>query len=220
MKNFLIISNYAPKKGFNYPGGFTCPKAHRDGSHQKMMALERFWEEKISWDILNIEDEYHNLEQKISSKKYDLIILSGSPYNIEEEAIWLKKLKSFLKKYLKKSEKNRTPILGICFGMQLLTEILGGELKSLPEIFSADVKLLDKNKNILGYTFTFHENYISQLPKKSEIVAYGPNKMPYVVNFSDKIFGIQSHPENKLKNSEENKKAEIFWKKYFGSLKI
>ena len=134
----------------------------------------------------------------------------------------LKKLKIYnsLNKYLK----NNFSYLGICVGMQILSDvgyedkttkgfgIIHGEIKKfekknliIPHMGWNSLKV-KKNDKILTSAFNekdfyFVHSYIFEKVKKSEVLAntkYGKN-FPSVVNKGN-IYGVQFHPEKSHKN--------------------
>ncbi len=101
-------------------------------------------------------DVYRNDEISIEGiKKYDAIILSPGP-GIPDEAGILKKV---IKTYA-----GSIPIFGVCLGLQAITEVFGGELENLDEVFhgvATEMKVTQKN------TITF-----KNIPEKFEAARY------------------------------------------------
>jgi len=97
------------------------------------------------------------------------------------------------------------PILGICYGMQLITYLFGGKVVKAEkhEYGRAELKVLndeDLFKN-LPSKFTVwmsHGDRVLELPKGFEPIAKTENA-PYAAirNRNKKIFGVQFHPEVK-----------------------
>ncbi len=125
------------------------------------------------------------------------IILSGGPLNVYE----LKKY-SFDKKIIQRG----IPILGICFGHQILSKINGGKVKQsknrefgLANIFKKKDSLLTKNffkgkKSIK--VWMSHADEVSKLPKNFTVIASSVNsKFAMVENKSKNFYGVQFHPE-------------------------
>ncbi len=133
----------------------------------------------------------HNLKKNTKG-----IILSGGPLNVYEN----KKVK-FNNKILKLG----VPVLGICFGHQLISKQLGGKVKSSKrrEFGLAEVKEVKKSKLTKNFFFNgknnvwmSHADEVTNLPKNFHIIANSKNsKLCAVENTEKKIFGIQFHPE-------------------------
>ena len=94
------------------------------------------------------------------------------------------------------------PILGICYGMQITAQTLGGKVAPAPtgeygkvEIEYSDHPLFDgvKKKNIV---WTSHQDYVQKLGKGFVGIAKTKNT-PFAAMANDKkkIYGLQFHPE-------------------------
>ncbi len=124
------------------------------------------------------------------------IILSGGPLNVYE----LKK-NSFDTRILKLG----IPILGICFGHQILSKFNGGKVKKskhrefgLANVFKKTDSLLIKNffKKKFNNVWMSHADQVSKLPKTFKVVASSTNsKFAIVESKIDKLYGVQFHPE-------------------------
>jgi GMP synthase (glutamine-hydrolysing) len=94
------------------------------------------------------------------------------------------------------------PILGICYGMQLLTQLLGGSVQGGRKKEYGQHKMEVKIPSVLLediYDLTVlmsHGDCVSNLPEGFETVASSDNT-PYCVaqNIEKKIYALQFHPE-------------------------
>jgi len=134
------------------------------------------------------------------------IILSGGPLNVYQ-----------IKKYSfdKKIIKNGLPVLGICFGHQILSKLNGGKVKQshhrefgLANLYRKKDSLLTKNffsnKKIIKVWMS-HADQVSKLPINFEVIASSHNsKFAIVENKSKKFYGVQFHPE--VTHTENGKK--------------
>ena len=134
------------------------------------------------------------------------IILSGGPLNVYE-----------IKKYSfdKKIIENNIPVLGICFGHQILSKLNGGKVKKskhrefgLANIYkkkqSLLIKNLFKNKKKIKVWMS-HADQVSILPKNFTTIASSLNsKFAIVENKNKKFYGVQFHPE--VTHTENGKK--------------
>ena len=138
--------------------------------------------------------------KKIKSKNIDNsvkgIILSGGPLNVYEI-----KRYSFDKKIIQK----QIPILGICFGHQILSKLHGGKVKQskhrefgLVNIFKKRSSPLTKNffKKNYSKVWMSHADQVSKLPKNFKVIASSQNsKFAIVADELKKFYGVQFHPE-------------------------
>jgi GMP synthase (glutamine-hydrolysing) len=134
------------------------------------------------------------------------IILSGGPLNVYQINKY-----SFDKKIINLN----IPILGICFGHQILSKLNGGRVKQskhrefgLANIYKKNESLLTKNffnKQKSKKVWMSHADQVSRLPKNFKVVASSTNsKFAIVENKFKKFYGIQFHPE--VTHSENGKK--------------
>ncbi len=142
----------------------------------------------------------------ISHKKFDNInslnntkgiILSGGPLNVYQE----KKVK-FNKQIFDKN----IPLLGICFGHQVISKELGGKVRKskfrefgLIKIKKVKPSILTKNFfNNSGFANVWmsHSDQVTKIPNEFSIISSSKNsKLCMIENKKKKIYGIQFHPE-------------------------
>ena len=125
------------------------------------------------------------------------VILSGGPLNVYN---------SFKFRFNTKVLFLNIPILGICFGHQIISKELGGKVKKsrfrefgFAEIKKVNNSLLIKNffnnKNT-NNVWMSHADHVSKLPKGFKVVASSKNsKFTIIENNKKKYYGVQFHPE-------------------------
>ena len=134
------------------------------------------------------------------------IILSGGPLNVYQVNKY-----SFDKKIINLN----IPILGICFGHQILSKLNGGRVKQskhrefgLANIYKTNESLLIKNffnKRKSKKVWMSHADQVSKLPKNFKVIASSTNsKFAIVENKLKRFYGIQFHPE--VTHTENGKK--------------
>ena len=134
------------------------------------------------------------------------IILSGGPLNVYEINKY-----SFDKKIINLN----IPILGICFGHQILSKLNGGKVKQskhrefgLANVYKKSDSLLTKNffsKTKFKKVWMSHADQVSKIPKNFKIIASSNNsKFAIVENKEKKLYGVQFHPE--VTHTENGKK--------------
>ena len=134
------------------------------------------------------------------------IILSGGPLNVYQINKY-----SFDKKILQLN----IPILGICFGHQILSKLNGGKVKQskhrefgLANIYKKNNSLLTANffkKSNTKKVWMSHADQVSKIPKKFRVVASSTNsKFAIVEDKIKKFYGVQFHPE--VTHTENGKK--------------
>ena len=134
------------------------------------------------------------------------LILSGGPLNVYQINKY-----SFDKKIIE----NKIPILGICFGHQILTKLNGGKVKQskhrefgLANIYKKKESILTKNffnKKNFTKVWMSHADQVSKLPKNFNLIASSQNsKFAIIENKKKNFYGVQFHPE--VTHTENGKK--------------
>tara|TARA_B100000029_G_scaffold516248_1_gene627967 strand:- start:1853 stop:3391 length:1539 start_codon:yes stop_codon:yes gene_type:complete len=137
--------------------------------------------------------------------KYNIkgIILSGGPSSVYD---------SNAPKLNKKLLKESVPILGVCYGLQLLIEEFKGDVKNLGKGEYGPSKINLKNSSKLfsnisnnSKVWMSHGDRIQNMPAKWDITSMSENGIIASVqsNYSE-IYGVQFHPE--VVHTKEGKK--------------
>ena len=106
------------------------------GSQVTKLIARRIRELGVFSEIITIED----LKKIQNYEKIKGIILSGGPSTVTKKVFPKIPKDIFLKKI---------PILGICYGLQLITKLFGGSIKTLKSKREFGRAILSKKKNLL-----------------------------------------------------------------------
>jgi len=95
------------------------------------------------------------------------------------------------------------PILGICYGMQIMAEMLGGRVRHTKEREFGKAELfIDDNRNLFSHMpgnfscWASHGDYVIKLPPGFIVSAHTANApITAMSNQKRKMFGVQFHPE-------------------------
>ena len=163
------------------------------GSQVTKLIARRVRELKVYCEIINLK-EFKDISNFNSIKG---IILSGGPSTVT---------KKFYPKISKNIFEKKIPILGICYGLQLITKVLGGRIKkSQKKREFGEAILFEKKKSILFKKFftnkktnvwMSHQDAVFKIPRNFINIASTDNsKYTAIQNEKKKIYGIQFHPE-------------------------
>ncbi len=143
---------------------------------------------------LGVFSEVVQFDDNISFNDVKGIVLSGGPdsvYDIDAPDISDEILNAEL------------PILGICYGMQLMAKKLGGkvEQRGIAEYGKTKITITDQSLLFKKIPSTFnvwmsHKDMVTQVPEKFKITSLTSNNIiSSFENETENIYGIQFHPE-------------------------
>ena len=137
---------------------------------------------------------FHEDIDKILERKPKGIILSGGP-----ASVYAKGAPTLDKRIFDAN----IPILGLCYGMQLITHLHGGEVERADkqEFGKASLKLDKKDSlifnNIPDNTIVWmsHADHVNKMAEGFEIIAHTDSSISAIENKDKKIYAFQYHPE-------------------------
>jgi GMP synthase (glutamine-hydrolysing) len=148
--------------------------------------------------------------EKMKEKNPYGIVLSGGPKSVYEKDAPYRDVKELLKNW---------PILGICYGFQLLVHQLGGQVKSA-ENREYGRKKVEWKKSFAGISqsqmaWMSHGDVASKIPEGFQLLAETDHH-PACIQ-SERALGVQFHPE--VFHTEEGEKIFIEFGKMCGAEK-
>ncbi len=181
------------------------------GSQFTQLIARRIRELGVFSEIIS----HKKLNSKFENSQIKGIILSGGPLNVYQS----KKVK-----FNNKIFKWKKPILGICFGHQVISKELGGKVKKAKnrEFGLAKLRRLNKskltknffNKDGSNNVWMSHADEVTKLAKGFKVIAKTEtSKFSIVENLSKNFYGIQFHPE-----VTHTKKGKIILKNFVFSI--
>ena len=134
-----------------------------------------------------------------STDGFDAWIITGSKSNVYENLPWMQTLKDFILEI----HATKQPMLGICFGHQIIAEAFGGKVDKYPGGWGVGLH----EYNILGKPdfiedgsdrFTInamHQDQVMVKPASAQVFAQS-DFCPYAgLIYDDRILTFQAHPE-------------------------
>ncbi len=168
--------------------------------HQKIIILDfgSQYTQLIARKIreLNVFCEVHPFNYKFElSREIKGVVLSGSPFSVNDEDAPVPNFDIFL---------GKIPVLGICYGAQLLVKINDGVVakSTVREYGRAHLTRINRNSDLMkdikdnSQVWMSHGDSILELPKIFELDA-STESIPIAAyeNKKQKIYAVQFHPE-------------------------
>jgi len=155
----------------------------------------------IPYEDVKVISVYENIKP-VLMEDISSIIITGSPSMVTDSAPWSVATSQWLKDVVQKN----IPILGICFGHQLLAHTLGGTVNYHTlgeEQGEVEIQLTKEGKNdpllsVLPSTFSAyasHSQTVTKLPKNACVLAKNDFESFHAISFGEKVWGVQFHPE-------------------------
>ncbi len=130
------------------------------------------------------------------------IVITGSPAMVSARLDW----SEHTAHWLQQAVRTGIPVLGVCYGHQLLAHALGGRAGPNPagrQIGTVDIQLVDNIENdpLLGHlpnifpAQTSHSEVVLELPPDAIRLATSPLDDNFAIRFAENAWGIQFHPE-------------------------
>ncbi len=129
-------------------------------------------------------------------------VISGSHAMVTEDSAWRIDLEAWIQKAFSAG----TPLLGICYGHQILAQALGGTVAFHPwgmELGTVDISCLDACTDdplFTGFPDTFrghavHAQTVTCLPEGAVLLAGNEFEPHHAFRMGDVAWGVQFHPE-------------------------
>lgn len=160
------------------------------GSQYTQLIARRVRENKVFSRII----PFNTPAKEIAAYNPKGLILSGGPASVTTKKSPLPDKGIF---------KLGLPILGVCYGMQVITEMLGGKVKNTKSReFGKTELFVDDTRDLFSHipgNFTCwasHGDYITKLPPGFHVSAHTTSS-PFAAmsNKQRRIYGVQFHPE-------------------------
>lgn len=171
----------------------------KDLEHAKMTPklLDYLEVNKLPYSVIS---KYHEIVPYINNKEVIGIILSGGPICLSEKT----ELRNYSTNFTALIEFPTIPILGICFGYQVICMAYGGIVDALdsPVIGNEMVEVIPKSLLMAQVAnsirvFQHHSDYVKEVPLHFTITSLNPNgRVEAIENVGKMRYGVQFHPEN------------------------
>jgi len=150
----------------------------------------------------SIELVTYDVQQGIYPKQLDEVdayLITGSRSSVYDQEPWLDVLKIFVQRLHNAQKK----LIGICFGHQLVAEVLGGKTGKAEQgwcvgVQEASFTAKARELGIEQASFNLvssHQDQVLQLAQGSQVIASTPTCPNYMTVLGEHIITVQGHPE-------------------------
>lgn len=186
--------------------------------------MKKFFIFKVGETFKNTKEEFYDFEDWIKNNIYSKVeieivdilnnqklpnfedclgvIITGSHSMVTDNLAW----SLYTENWIKDSISKQIPILGICYGHQLICKALGGKVENNPNGKEIGTVKVYANKNISNdklfkdapldfFVNVTHMQSIIILPENAISLAFNEHDKNQIVKFSNLVWGIQFHPE-------------------------
>ena len=158
------------------------------GSQYTQLITRKFRELGFTSEIMTVEDAFDRLKKE----KPRALVLSGGPQSVFEDQT----------DYSPFFNQSDLPILGICYGMQIIGQYFGGKVeKGVQGEYGLAKLMVASNFTIPGLpsesdVWMSHSDHVSVLPHGFKLIFQSENGLVAgIKNDSKHILGLQFHPE-------------------------
>ncbi|MDD4069970.1 MAG: glutamine-hydrolyzing GMP synthase [Candidatus Izemoplasmatales bacterium] len=166
------------------------------GSQYNMLISRRIREMNVYSLVVRYDQDFSKYEDIVG------VILSGGPSSVYDD---------FSPEFNQKILDLNVPILGICYGMQLLVKTFGGKISSASKreygkVVIENVEYGELNRNLSKNTSVWmsHSDYLDEMPKGFTMLSKSKNAIAMIENQRKRLYGVQFHPE--VTHTEEGRK--------------
>ena len=159
------------------------------GSQYSHLICRRIREFSVYAELVPYDISYEEL-QKLNPTG---IIFSGGPSSVYSSDAPIPENKIF---------DMNVPLLGICYGHQLIVNKFGGKVKRANKEYGSSLLTIDSDEDLLNEigksmkAWMSHGDEAEQIPKGFKIIGHTENVKAAAIAFEEKsIYGIQFHPE-------------------------
>ena len=158
------------------------------GSQYTQLITRKFRELGFTSEIITVEEGI----ERLKTQKPKAIVLSGGPQSVFEDTT----------DYTPFFDDPDLPILGVCYGMQILSQYFGGKVeKGIQGEYGLAKLHCAKGFSISGLpqdsdVWMSHSDHVITLPKDFKLIFESENKLVAGIKHDTKpILGLQFHPE-------------------------
>lgn len=136
-----------------------------------------------SWPVLD-------MQFPASVHDADAWLITGSRHGAYEGHAFIPPLEAFIRS----AYATTVPLVGVCFGHQIIAQALGGRVEKFAGGWSVGQTDYDFGGQTLRLN-AWHQDQVTRLPPGAEVVGRSPFCAHAALAYGDRAFTVQAHPE-------------------------
>jgi GMP synthase-like glutamine amidotransferase len=130
----------------------------------------------------------------------EAVLITGSPWGVYDSTPWMDPLRAFVRK----AADEKTPMVGVCFGHQIIADALGGDVRKSPNGWGVGRHTYEITQTRpwmlnAGASFSLsvsHQDQVMTPPKEAVTLARSQHTEHAMLAYgSSPIISVQGHPE-------------------------
>ena len=155
----------------------------RDGADEDAGANKEFWQLKPYRVLENI------FPQSVNDA--DGWLITGSRYGVYEAHEWIPPLEDFIRK----AQHANVPMVGICFGHQIMAQALGGTVERFPDGYIVGDQHYQTVNDGEFHILAWHRDQVITKPEQAKTIAHSDDCRYAGLLYGDWGLSFQAHPE-------------------------
>jgi GMP synthase (glutamine-hydrolysing) len=117
-------------------------------------------------------------------------LITGSRHGAYEDHAWIPPLEDFIRA----AYAAHVPMVGVCFGHQIIAQAMGGKVEKFSKGWSAGATDYDFDGKKVRLN-AWHQDQVTRKPDTASVLARNDFCQNAALLYDDRIFTVQAHPE-------------------------
>lgn len=117
-------------------------------------------------------------------------LITGSKFGAYEDHAWIPPLEDFIRA----SYAARVPMVGICFGHQIIAQAMGGRVEKFTKGWAVGATEYDFGGKTVRLN-AWHQDQVVEKPEAAEVIGHNEFCANAALLYDDRAFTVQPHPE-------------------------